>query len=138
MVATGASLTAVTVMVTLAVRSARSALCPDTLQTETGRFLSLRAAFAKGLLLHLTNPKAILFFGSLYAIGMPQGAPPQDLLFVIMAVGVQSALVFHLYAWMFSNSKLTQGYVKLRRGFETIFAIAFAGASLRILTARIE
>jgi threonine efflux protein len=122
----------------LAIRSARSAMRSGNLQTSTGHGLRVGAAYGKGLALHLTNPKAILFFGALYAIGMPQGASTRDFLVVILAVGAQSALVFHGYAWMFSNAVLTRGYLKLRRGFETVFALAFAGASLRILTARIQ
>ncbi len=122
----------------LAFRSARSALRQDILQTKMGPPLHPRSAYAKGLLLHLTNPKAILFFGSLYAIGIPQGATAQDLLLVILAVGAQSTLVFHLLAWLFSNPALTRGYLKLRRGFEPVFAVAFAAASLRILIARFQ
>lgn len=121
----------------LAVRSARSALRPGTPQPTTMQTPSLRSAFAKGLALHLTNPKAILFFGSLYAIGVPPGTAPGDLLVVILAVGIQSSLVFHGYALMFSNPTLTRGYLRLRRPLEALFAVAFASAGWRILTARL-
>lgn len=122
----------------LAIRSARSALRPSHQSPKYGKVLRPRTAYSKGLALHLTNPKAVLFFGALYAIGMPEGTTTRDLMVVILAVGIQSALVFHGYAWMFSNSALTRGYLKLRRGFEAVFALAFAGASLRILTARFQ
>ena len=49
----------------LAFKSAKSALGPDAEMREGVPARSLGRAYAKGLALHLTNPKAILFFGSL-------------------------------------------------------------------------
>jgi len=121
----------------LAYRSARSALRRGALETRDAAATSLGQAYMKGLALHLTNPKAILFFGSLYAIGIPPDAPPAALALVIGAIGLQSAIVFHLYALLFSNSVITRVYLKLRRGFEALFAIAFGVAGIKVLTARL-
>lgn len=120
----------------LAVKSARAALTPKTLQTRTvtGRPAAL---FVKGLALHITNPKAVLFFGALYAVGIPAGASPATLLTVIAAVGVQSLLVFHGYALLFSLPAMTRIYMAARRWFEGAFAIGFGLAGLKVLTARI-
>ena len=57
---------------------------------------------------------------------------------MIAAVGVQSTLVFAGYAWLFSNERVAHGYVRLRRWFEGAFALLFAGASLKVLTARLS
>ena len=62
----------------LAWKSARSALRTGTNTVETRAVESVKRAYAKGLALHLTNPKAILFFGSLYAVGIPPSASPMD------------------------------------------------------------
>src|SRR3546814_14937734 len=94
---------------------------------------TLRSAYRRGLVLHLTNPKAILFFGSLYAVGVPAGASVATLALVIAAVGLQSLLLFHGYALLFSSPPLTAGYTKLRRWFGAVFAVAFAAAGLKIL-----
>lgn len=133
----------------LAYRSARSALTPGDPPTRPVRPVrpvrpartvaaSVRRAYGKGLALHLTNPKAILFFGSLFAIGVPPGSPPEVLATVIAAVGVQSLLVFHGYALLFSSPPMMAGYLRLRRGFEGLFALAFGAAGLRILTSRLQ
>lgn len=121
----------------LAWKSARSAFSSRTLDTATVAATSLGQAYMKGLALHLTNPKAILFFGSLYAIGIPHDAPPSALALVIGAVGLQSAIVFHGYALLFSNSVITRVYLRLRRGFEAVFAVAFGVAGIKVLTARL-
>jgi threonine efflux protein len=56
---------------------------------------------------------------------------------VIAAVGLQSAVIFTGYAWLFSNGRITRGYLRLRRWFEGAFAVLFAGAGLKILTSRL-
>jgi len=121
----------------LAYKAARSALSKKELATKsfTGQ---KRTLYAKGLALHLTNPKAILFFGSLFSLGVPANTGFQDLGLVIIAVGFQSFVVFHGYALLFSSKAVTRVYIKLRRWFEGAFAIGFGAASFKILTAKIQ
>ena len=120
-------------LIFLAWKAARSAMSstpltlPDALASD-GRVLR------RGLMLHLTNPKAILFFGSLYSLGIPAGASAGDLLLVLTAVGVQSTLVFVGYALLFSIPRVINLYLRLRRVFEAAFALAFAAAGIKILT----
>lgn len=121
----------------LALRSARSALRPGTAQLKTSSKPSLKAAFGKGLALHLTNPKAVLFFGSVYAIAIPPGTAPSVLLTVIAVVSLQSAIIFHGYALLFSSASTARVYLRLRRVFEAVFAAAFATASWQIFTAKL-
>ena len=106
-------------------------------QTTAMTITSKRAAFGKGLALHLTNPKAILFFGSLFAIGVPANATPSSLAVIIVAVGLQSMIIFHVYALLFSRPALVAVYTKMRRWFEAGFALAFGAAGLKILTTRL-
>lgn len=122
----------------LALRSARAALRPGAPQLRPTGAPSLRAAYGKGLALHLTNPKAVLFFGALYAIGIPPGTAPSELLLAITAIALQSTLVFHGYALLFSSAAAARLYARLRRVFEALFAAAFASASWQILTARLS
>ncbi len=122
----------------LAYKSARSAMTPGDLPARRLSTPTLRTAYGKGLALHLTNPKAILFFGSLFAVGVPPGSPPEALIMVILAVGLQSALVFHGYALLFSSPPMMTGYMKLRRWFEAVFALAFGAAGMKILTTRLD
>ncbi|WP_159804631.1 LysE family translocator [Litoreibacter roseus] len=121
----------------LAYKAARSAMSDKELAARPllgGR----RTLYAKGLTLHLTNPKAILFFGSLYSLGLPPGTSVQDLGLVILAVGFQSFAIFHGYALLFSSTGMTRLYFKLRRWFEGAFAIGFGAASFKILTAKVQ
>jgi threonine efflux protein len=121
----------------LAFKAARSA---SSSKQSTAKALAGggRALYAKGLMLHLTNPKAILFFGALYSLGVPQGVSAQGLALVVGAVGLQSALVFHGYALAFSTQRMGRLYVRMRRWFEGVFALAFGLAGLKILTATLR
>jgi len=124
-------------LIFLAYRSARSAVSGKTIspRSETG---SKTALFAKGLLLHIADPKAILFFGALYSIGLPADAAFSDLTLVILAVGLQSLTIFHGYALLFSSRPATRIYLRSGRVIEGLFAIAFGAAGLKILTARLH
>jgi len=122
----------------LAFKSARAAIRGGEAKTSMMAGSTLARTYAKGLALHLTNPKAILFFGSLYAIGLPPGASPETLATVIGAIGLQSFLIFHGYALLFSSGAIARVYARLRRWFDATFAVAFGAAGLKILTARLQ
>jgi len=121
----------------LAIKAARSAWAGNRLATKPLPPTTPRRAYTKGLALHLTNPKAVLFFGALYAIGVPPGTPPSALIMVILAVGVQSLIMFHLYAVIFSSRPMTAAYTRAKRIFEAFFALAFGAIAFKVLTARV-
>lgn len=122
----------------LAYKSTRSAFSGKDLSLRGLATSSLLANYRKGLAIHLTNPKAILFFGSLYSIGLPQGVDTSALLSVIAAVALESATVFLGYAWLFSSPSVRAFYVKSRRAMDAAFALVFGAAGLKILLSRIS
>ncbi|TNE34141.1 MAG: LysE family translocator [Alphaproteobacteria bacterium] len=124
-------------LIYLGLKSARSAMSNEEKVIVRQQPKTLSSAYARGLALHLTNPKAIFFFGSLYSIGVPSGASLTQIAIIIAAVGVQSFFVFHGYAVLFSSRPVAAGYAKMRRWCEALFALVFVGAGLKILTARL-
>lgn len=122
----------------LALKAARSAWAGDRLAAKPLPPTTPGRAYVKGLALHLTNPKAVLFFGALYAIGVPPDTPVSGLILVILAVGVQSLIMFHFYAVIFSSAPMTAAYTRAKRGFEAFFALAFGAIAFKVLTTRIS
>lgn len=120
----------------LAMRAARAAARPGPASARPPAPGPAHGFYAKGLALHLTNPKAVLFFGALFALAVPPGAPLETLALVIGAVGLQSLLVFHTLALLFASPPLRAGYAKLRRPIEGLFALAFGAAALKLLATR--
>lgn len=121
----------------LAYKSASSALKRKQLLPLDGKIMTAKRAYSKGLALHLTNPKAVLFFGSLYAIGIPAGASMGGLCIVVLALGLLAFVIFHSYAVLFSSAAMVNAYEKLRRVFESVFAVMFGLAGFKILTSRL-
>ncbi len=121
----------------LACMSARSAISSKKIKVKSLSG-SKNVLFTKGLLLQLTNPKAILFIGSLYSLGVPAGSSIQGLGIVILAVGSLGFCIFHGYAILFSSKAMTSLYLRLRRWFECAFAIGFGTASFKIIAARFQ
>ncbi|WP_311567862.1 LysE family translocator [Photobacterium arenosum] len=78
----------------LAWKSLRSAFQSASLELPDSQISTVKGNYVKGLLIHLTNPKAVLFFGALYSMGVPAAAGSADLISVILVVGVVSSSVF--------------------------------------------
>ncbi len=117
----------------LSYKSMRSAIRPGSNDQVVQTQLKLRSTYMKGLLIHLTNPKAIFFFGSLYALVISPEAGAVDLFRVILAVGSVSMLVFFGYAIVFSIASVRRLYLKLRRWLESAMALLFGLAGFRVL-----
>ena len=102
------------------------------------RSVSVERLFVKGFLIHITNPKAILAWGAIYAIDLPAGAGAAQVWQLFGLLIVTSMFVFFGYGILFSNPAIVRGYTAAKRWFDGIFAALFGAASLKILTARLE
>lgn len=121
----------------LAFKSLRSAFSPSQLSLPDSQTATAKESYFKGLLIHLSNPKAILFFGSLYSLGVPATAQPLALLSIIFVVGAVSSFIFLGYAILFSNATARSIYLKSKVVFESIFALFFGVAGLKLLSSEV-
>ena len=121
----------------LAFRSAKAAFSKASTLTSEAESGTLGATFLKGLGLHLTNPKPLLFFSSLFAIGVPQGTPLTVLAVIIAALSIQGVFIFQGFAFLFSIKGVAVFYQRTRRWFDAAFALVFGAASLKLLTAQL-
>ncbi len=118
----------------LGFRSARSALRRAPPPARPVSAAGLRLLYLKGLGLHLTNPKAILFWGSLFAVAVRPDAPPLALFEVVGVCALIGAAVFLGYAILFSTPWAMAAYARARRALEGTFALVFGVAGLALLT----
>jgi threonine/homoserine/homoserine lactone efflux protein len=119
----------------LAVKSLKSAIRGGGLDVQQD---PVERLFVKGFLIHITNPKAILAWGAIYAIALPASAGTAQVWQLFGLLIATSMLVFFGYGILFSNSVIVRGYTALKRWFDGVFAALFGAASLKILTARLE
>ncbi len=121
----------------LAFKSLRSAFSGKDALMGKAQSGSAKRVFTKGALIHLTNPKAILGWGAVYAVASPVDASIADLFWMFALLYSGSILVFIGYAILFSSASVVRGYKSMRRWFEVTFAVLFGAAGLKILTTRL-
>ncbi len=119
----------------LALKSLKSALNPKPLVVKPQ---SKERLFLKGFLIHLTNPKAILAWGSIYAIALPKGSGTAEIWQLFGMLITMSTFVFVGYGILFALPAVSKRYAAMKRWFDGAFAALFGAASLKILTARLE
>ncbi|WP_371170345.1 LysE family translocator [Aliiroseovarius sp. 2305UL8-7] len=127
-----------TYLLYLAAKSLRSAFTQAPISKGAIAKGSRLAAFKKGALIHLTNPKAILSWGAVYSIVLPPSAPATQIFGLFFFLYSGGIFVFIGYAFLFSTSTALNVYQSARRWFELVFAALFGAASLKVLTVRVE
>lgn len=122
----------------LALKALKSAIVNDSEAAAGTPFSgSFTTLFAKGAAIHITNPKAIISWGSIYAIVAPSDASVAMLFGYFGLLYVASIVVFLGYAMLFSSAAVVSGYAKARRWFDFAFAGFFGFAAFKIFTTRI-
>lgn len=120
----------------LAWKSARSAMSP-----RAGGMKSMTPArkavfYRRGVLLHLSNPKAVLGWVAIMALGLGPDAPPHTLLTIMAGCAVLGLTVNVGYALLFSTGVLGRAYQKFSHWIEGALAVIFGYAGFRLLLSR--
>lgn len=92
--------------------------------------------YQRGLLMHLTNPKAILSWIATMTLGLGPGATTSTVAIILAGCAVLSVTIFGGYAVVFSTAPMVRAYQKARRWIEGALAVVFAGAGLKLLFGR--
>lgn len=120
----------------LAFKSGRNALATAAASVvEVERAPTLTSIYSRGVMLHLTNPKAILVWVSIVALSSNSEGPTHGALVVgCAAIG---CLVFGSYAVLFSTDSARRVYARTRRALEGCLAVVFGIAGIRLLASRL-
>lgn len=117
----------------LGTRSLQRALTP---QTDGGVPAPPRrrgSYYTTGLVVIITNPKAILFFASIFTALIPADASVTWKLTVVLLSGVIPALGHMVTATILSRPRMVQRYFAAQRQISAIFAAAFFLIALKLL-----
>jgi len=120
----------------LAFRSLRSALSSSQNQIQA-RNDTIARAWSRGFVMHLMNPKAAFFWGSLFAVVVPPGAPFAAVIEVGAACFLTSSAVMLAIAFIFSSKPIAQTYLASHRLFDGAFAVFFGFAGFKVLTSKL-
>jgi len=123
----------------LAFRAWRSALTTDqSLTVKASDSVSLGRSYVRGLLLHLTNPKAPLVWLATLSVGLGETAPFPFLILAITLCMLVAMIIFIGYAVLFSTPTATRFYISFRRPFDAVLGFLFGAAAIKILTSRLN
>src|SRR5262249_8002015 len=96
------------------------------------------AAFRRGFLTNITNPKVALFFGSMFATSFP-AAPSPILQASAVAMVVLNALCWHtLLAYLFSRERVRAAYSRTRGIANRIASVTMGALGLSLLVASLR
>ncbi|MBV1706330.1 MAG: LysE family transporter [Hyphomicrobiales bacterium] len=94
---------------------------------------ALPTLYARGLALHLTNPKAILVWTAIMSVSLSPHAGIGDVATIIIGCGCLAAFILSIYVMIFSTSTMVGTYQRARRWIEMLMASIFALAGLKLL-----
>jgi threonine efflux protein len=121
----------------LGVKSARSAWHPAPLATRAEQSGEpLGRLYLRGLLLHLTNPKAVLVWLSIVSLAMSPASGTSHTLPVVLGCMAIGVAVFSSYAVLFSTASARRIYVAIRRWLDGSLALMFGIAGIKLLTSK--
>lgn len=121
----------------LACKAARSARAPRRPAPEAGgATANAWQLYRRGVLLHLTNPKAVLAWIAIMSLGLRADSPSYTFPAIVMGCAVLGLFVFGGYAVVFSTPLMVRAYQRSRRWIEGILSAAFAYAGIRLLLSK--
>lgn len=122
----------------LAFQSLRTAWQPTTPTTSPAPQASPQGhwCFMQGLMLHLSNPKALFVWFAIAAIGVQPDAPLWVSGVLVAGAGVLSCTINGLYALIFTTAWVYARYLSMRRLIQSVLGSAFGFAGLKLLLER--
>jgi threonine efflux protein len=121
----------------LAIRATRSALTSDATASarvpQDDNAPSSVTLYRHGLIMHLANPKAVLAWIALVALGLGADASWHDVATILSGCAILSVTIFCGYALVFSTTPMIRLYRRARRWIEGVLAVFFGVAGLRLL-----
>ena len=126
-------------LVFLAIKAGRSAFASDARIEQmmaAAPTVSGFSLYRRGLLMHLTNPKALLGWIATMTLGLGPEATPTTVAVILAGCAVLSITIFCGYAVVFSTAPMIRGYRKARRWIEGTLALVFGAAGIKLLLSR--
>ncbi len=122
----------------LAWKSFRSATSSQdkqaSLKSKTGSSFQMWRA---GFFVHLANPKAVIGWTAMIALGV-NSTSPLWVSFVLVIGGVFISFICHAgYACVFSTKRMSSFYLKAKRPINLLFSAFFGFAGFKLITSRI-
>lgn len=105
-------------------------------ETKTSFKNSLSAAFVRGLLTNLSNPKSVIYFGSIFALFMRPDTPAWTQVAAVGIVIFDTVLWYGTVAILFSSGVVQRFYVRVQRPINRVAGAAMIGFGGKLVLMR--
>jgi threonine/homoserine/homoserine lactone efflux protein len=95
-----------------------------------------RGYFVRGLVVQMTNPKAVLAWIAIISLGLQADAPFWVGFVIVAGTSLLSVVIHCLYAVAFSTALMVGLYGRARRAIQATLGVFFTLAGIRLLTSR--
>jgi threonine efflux protein len=106
---------------------------PTSTSAEFSLQNKLSAAYIRGLLTNLSNPKSVVYFGSIFALFMKPGTPAWVQFMAVGIVLFDTVLWYGSVALMFSSTMVRRFYVRIQRPINCITGVVMVAFGVRLL-----
>lgn len=104
--------------------------------TESSLQNTLGAAYIRGLLTNLSNPKSVVYFGSIFALFMRPTTPAWVQLTAVGIVLFDTFLWYGSVAVLFSSRAVRRFYIRIQRPVNRVTGAVMFGFGARLLLVR--
>ena len=94
---------------------------------SSGNSSATVAPFRTAFLVMMTNPKAVLFFGSILTAFIPQNSPPWLMATIAVQIGLLGAILNAIAALFFSTPSVMRAFQSASRSVSILFGVLFCG-----------
>lgn len=105
-------------------------------ETELSFQSSLGAAFVRGLLTNLANPKSVVYFGSIFALFMRPETPAWVQVTAVGIVIFDTVMWYGTLAALFSSSVAQRLYVRIQRPVNRVAGAVMVGFGSKLMLVR--
>lgn len=123
----------------LAIKAGRSALTSEARYRQAltaAPNVSSVKLYQQGLLMHLTNPKALLGWAATMTVGLGPNASTMTVAITLASCAMMSITIFCGYALVFSTAPMVRAYGRARRWIEGALVLVFGAAGVKLLFSR--
>jgi amino acid exporter len=120
----------------LAIKAFRAAASAHATVTTVDRQRSRRAYVLRGLVIQMTNPKAVLAWIAIMSLGLQRDAPLWVVGAIVVGTSTLSLAIHSVYAVAFSTPTMVRLYGRARRAIQATLGVFFGFAGIKLLTSR--
>lgn len=106
------------------------------MSSESSLHRSLGAAYVRGLLTNLANPKSVVYFGSIFALFMKPDMPAWVQVLAVGVVLFNTLLWYGTVAALFSSNAVQRRYVRIRRPINRAAGAVMVGFGAKLMLVR--